>query len=451
MVKKHLNLAITGGGQAGYTAALEAAKKGLNVTLFEPQFLGGTCLNVGCIPTKAYLFHAKEYQTLKKHKANTSITLKNIKEQTFRSIKRSHMAIENSLKKAGVKLVTEKITSFEISNINTATNNYTYDKLILATGTTAQIPNNLDKQKSKSHDFQIPIPESLNYAKNHFTKTVVTNETIFDLESFPKSVTIIGGGVIGVEFAYFFSSFDIPTTIIEYAPHILPDTDKDTCQEIQRLLKRKKVILLENTSVTKITSDKKIYLNNNTALNTDIILIATGRSPNIPQTSLTMELTKLGYLAVNEYYQTNYDNIYAIGDINGQSLYAHSAADQAEQLIDYLINGTKPIQKTIPSVIYTDPSFSSIGITSNQITDKHQIKKISFGFSGKAQAEGHSQGWIKTITLENQLKGCQIFGYNGEELLPLLTYAIDYEVPLSQLRAIIYAHPTYSELLKEIF
>lgn len=435
---ENYDIAIIGCGTAGYEAALAAAKAGLSTIIFEDKYIGGTCLNVGCIPTKAYLYKAKQFQLLNKLKVESSkeelFSMPSISRSTQRIITRSQRAMENNLKKHEVTIAKESVSNLNSETITTTEgNNYCFNKLILASGSSPFIPSLFQDQLSNPR--------------------VYTNENIFSLESFPESITIVGGGVIGVEFAFFFSSFGIHVDILELAPSILPVIDSDLAQEAKKLLKRKKVKIHENIWISELGDNLSVTLSDDSVISNKIIFVATGRKANIPKHSVDLHLSTSGFIETNSCYQTNISNIYAIGDINGKSLLAHSASNQAFQLIDYITHSTTPIEKIIPSVIYINPSLSSVGLNEKDIGNNSSIKvtKIPYGLSGKAQAEENTEGWIKLITKGRILLGCHIFGPNGEDLLPICTLAIDQKLDIKDLANTIYAHPSYCELLKEAF
>ncbi|MDD5455513.1 MAG: NAD(P)/FAD-dependent oxidoreductase [Candidatus Margulisbacteria bacterium] len=417
------DIAIIGGGPAGYEAALAAGKYGLKSLLVEGKSIGGTCLNVGCIPTKTYLHKAKTYDLIRKN-INTSpelsefSSLKNIKNSAQRVIKRMQLGMETSLKANNVVYVKENVVGFDAATLITdQKNKFWFKNLIIATGTRPFIPEPL--------------------MNNNF----YTNENIFELEELPASISIIGGGAIGVEFAFFFSLLNVPVTLYETAPSILAYFDNDLIEEVRKLLKRQKVKILENT-----TPDMA-------SLKKGIVLVATGRKAWFPETRLNLKLTTRGYIKTNANFQTDTQNIFAIGDVNGLSLLAHSAADQGHQVLNYIAKKTVPKNKVIPGVIYTSPSITTIGLREKDITQKnlYKIIKINFGLSGKSQAEDQTNGWVKVITQKNILKGCQIFGHNSEDLIPLCSLAVEKEVPLEQFAELIYPHPSYCEVLRDAF
>ncbi len=429
------DIAILGCGPAGADAALKLAKGGKKVVVFEANKIGGTCLNVGCIPTKAYLYKAKTYELIKKHSLPPSLA--EIQAPTQRLLKRSALAIEKKFTDNNITLIKEKVIHFSDTSLETQSGNtFAFQQLILASGTQPFIPNVFKN------------------ISNH--PQVFTNENIFSLETFPTSLTIIGGGAIGIEFAFFFSAFNVAVTLIEAAPNILPNLDDDLVKEVKQLLKIRKVKLLEGALVTTATATQSLSLEVAQEakplqiIESSHLLLATGRSVNLPQHNQNITVSAKGFVQTNDFFQTNLKNIFALGDINGRHLLAHAASHQAEWLAEYLLgHSPAPYSALVPNVIYSIPSISSLGISQKEATQDFIISKTSYNLSGKAQAENNSEGWIKLISKEKVLYGAQIFGYNSEDLLPLLSFAIANQVKLTELTKLIFPHPSYCELLKE--
>jgi dihydrolipoamide dehydrogenase len=413
-------LIIIGAGPGGYEAALTAKKIGIKTLLIEKNEIGGTCTNSGCIPTKSYLA-----------KVNQLETLTAIQQATQRTLRRNRMAMMSQLKNSCITYLNDTVLDIDKNSIITTNNGEIhFDKLILATGSSAK---------------WLPLFKEL---KND--DRVVTNETIFNLTNKPESLTIIGGGVIGVEFAFFFSKLGTKVTLIEIAPAILPEISPSLQKEAKQLLKRNKVTILENCAIKTINkASLTITTNEGKEVLCEHLLLATGRTVHLPTNNLALEY---GFITTSPTFQTSSPNTYAIGDCNGKSLLAHSAADQGEQLVGYLFNNKEVILKAIPQVIYTSPPLVSIGLTLPQVKEMKRdflVTKVPYGFSGKAQAEDETKGWIELYTnSDKKLLGAQGSGKNLDDLLPLLALAIDGKVTLKDLSSIIFPHPSYAELIK---
>ena len=416
------NTVIIGGGPAGHELALRLGRNGQNVTLIESTHMGGTCLNVGCIPTKAYLAKAKLAKTLRKLKIDIStmstLGLDSLQQTTFRTIGRLRLAMEQSLLAVGVSVISDTVKSLEEGFV-TLTSGITipYDIGVLATGTTPWIPSGLEAYMTRPN--------------------VYTNETIFSMVSWPKNITIIGGGAIGVEFAFIFSALGTTVTLIEVAPSILGQLEPDLAKEVKRQLKLQRVMILEGVS----NIEDHITL-------PEAVLIATGRQARCPNTHLPISRSTKGFINTNESFQTSHPHWYAIGDINGKSLLAHAANDQAAQLAEFFIHGKIPIEKPIPSVVYSLPAVASVGLRSNEKPEGAIITNTSYSVLGKAHMEEASEGWVRLIHHHDQLLGFHGFGAVIEDLIPLIQLAIQEKLSLKMLATLVAPHPSYGEILK---
>jgi len=413
---------IIGGGPAGHELALRLGRHGQPVTLIESTHMGGTCLNVGCIPTKAYLAKAKLAKTLKNLKLDittiSSLALEAIRSNTFRTIGRLRIAMEQDLQRVGVKVIYNTVIQIDNSNITLAGGiTVPYDRGVLATGTTPWIPSSLQAAYSSQ-------------------KNIYTNETIFSLTSIPKTITIVGGGAIGVEFAFIFSTLGSKVTLVEVTPSILGNFEPDLSKEVKRQLKLSRVNVLEGA-----TLKEELLL-------AEVMLVATGRQPRLPEHMLPFKFTQKGYIETSSTYQTSQPHWFAIGDINGRSLLAHAANDQAAQLADFFIHDKQPVEKPIPSVVYSLPAVASVGLRSNEKPEGAIITNTSYNVLGKAHMEDSSEGWVRLIHKNDQLLGFHGFGVVIEDLVPLVQFAIQDKTPLSQLATLVAPHPSYGELLK---
>jgi dihydrolipoamide dehydrogenase len=432
------DLVVIGGGPAGNEIVAFFAKKGLKTLIFEQKAFGGTCLNVGCIPSKGYLHRAKLISELSSNKIafakdSSYFFLEDLQKFTQRTINRMSLAIEKRLMDRNVEIKKEKVAFLSKDYlISSSKEKIFFKKLILATGTFPRIPE------------QLLGIESL--------PNVFTNESIFNLQKMPESMTIVGGGVIGVEMAYFFASFGVPVTIIEGMSTILSFFDNDLILEIKKILKRKKVNIIENEKIIQANQQLEIKLNTGEIVKSQSILIATGRLANIPDNDLNLDKISNGYLKVNECFQTSQDNIYAIGDVNGISLLAHSAADQSKQLCHYLLENRKiEHDRVVPSIVYTSPSLASVGIREKDTNEEYVVKKLSYSWLGRAHLEKETEGIMKIIFKDDIIVGAHIVGAYAEEIIAMMGLAVQEKMSKDILRRLIIAHPTYSELFMELF
>ncbi|KPK43047.1 MAG: hypothetical protein AMJ78_00350 [Omnitrophica WOR_2 bacterium SM23_29] len=424
------DVAIIGAGWAGFNAAREARKLGLNVALIEKDEIGGTCLNRGCIPTKALIQSAKIYSLSKKStKFGVEITDSKI---NFPEIQKRKQTIVNQLCK-GMQSMLKDITYMKgeaqfISNEELSVGNDTIKAkyTIVATG---------------SKPIQIP-------GISFDGKKVLSSNNLLNLDNLPQSLLIIGGGVIGCEFASLFSILGTEVIIVELMPQLLPQEDKEIAKKLEVSLKKKGIKISTSTDAKTVKLD-----------NYELVLLCIGRAPDLGGLYLTgigVELEKTR-IVTTEYLNTNIPNIFAAGDCTGGKLLAHFAAHQGEIAAR---NIAKPRHSQamepylIPNCIFTDPEIASIGITEEEAKKKGielESSKFDFLGSGMARILDEAEGFIKIISDKktNDILGASIIGPKATELIGIMTVALQSRMKLSQLRNIIFAHPTLSESIQE--
>ena len=433
----HYDLIVIGGGPAGNEVASYAIHKGWKVAIIEERAFGGTCLNVGCIPSKGYLHRAKLVSELKRHRIsyeedNKYFSLEDLQTFSERTINRMASGIEQRLVAKGIEAIKEKVTHFSKNNLETSTGKQIgFDKLVIACGTKPAFPGILKDIKEYPN--------------------VYTNENIFQLKEFPKSMTIIGGGAIGVEMAYFFSSFGVAVDLLEALPSILAYYDEDIVIEAKKMLKKKRVNILEGVQAVSVSEELSVDLSNGNTLKNECILVATGRKLELPETDIGFGKDLRGFLKVNDSFQTTIENIYAIGDANGISLFAHSATDQGKQLGRLFLKGT-PVdhERVIPSVVYTSPSIASVGLREKDAKGC-VVKKLPYDQLGRAHIEKETEGFMKIIFKDEVIVGAHIIGAYAEEIISLMCLAVQEKMTVASLKRLIIAHPTYGELFIEAF
>ncbi len=434
----HYDLVVIGGGPAGNEVASYVIHKGWKVAIIEERAFGGTCLNVGCIPSKGYLHRAKLVSELKRHRIvyeedSKYFSLEDLQSFSQRTISRMSLGIEQRIVAKGIDVYKEKVTRFSKNNLETASGKeISFDRLVLACGTKPAFPGILKGLKDKPN--------------------VYTNENIFQLQAFPKSMTIIGGGAIGVEMAYFFSSFGVAVDLLEAMPSILSYYDDDIVTEAKKMLKKKRVNISEGVQAVSISEDLAVELSNGETLKNECVFIATGRKLELPETDTNLIKDSRGFIKVNDSFQTSEDNIYAIGDTNGLSLFAHSATDQGKQLGRFLLNGT-PVDhdRVIPVVVYTSPAIASVGIREKDAKEGYVVKKLLYEWLGRANIEKETEGFMKIIFKGEVLVGAHIIGAYAEEIIAVMNLAIQEKMTLSSFKRLVLAHPTYGELFIEGF
>jgi len=424
------DLAIIGAGWAGFSAAQEAKKLGLKVILIEKDEIGGTCLNRGCIPTKTLIQSAKVHSLFKKSaKFGIEITDSKI---NFSEIQKRKEAIVKQLGK-GMQSMLGDITFLKgvaqfisTEELLVGENKIKAKYIIIATGS-----------------------KPIELADLKFDgKKIISSDDILNLNSIPDLLLIIGGGVIGCEFASLFSILGTEVTIVELMPQLLPQEDKEIAKKLEALFKKKGIKVNTNTDA------KTINLGNY-----ERVLLSIGRTPEIKN----LNLEKIGIqteknkIVTNEYMNTNIPNIFAAGDCTGGKLLAHLAAHQGVTAVKniYQPGHSKQIEPhLIPNCIFTEPEIASIGITEEEAKNKgieSKTSKFDFLGSGMARILDETEGFIKIVSdkITDDILGASIIGPKATELIGIVTLAIQTHLKLSQLQNTIFAHPTLSESIQE--
>ncbi len=438
------DLAIIGGGPAGYTAAEKAAKNGLSVILFEKDRIGGTCLNRGCIPTKCLIHSSQLYKNIQsgfKH----GIEVENCNYDYTQMLKRKNevvdslrSSIEKMMKKEKVTIVNQHARICENNIIKTATDSYQAENILIATGSTVA------KAFIRGIDKAITSDEIL--------------EHDFNLKD---SYIIIGGGIIGVELATVLLNLNKQVTILEMADQIVFNMDREISQKLTLSLKKQGCSVLTKTKVMEINlqGDEKnvTYLDRNdqeTTISAQEVIVATGRKANTDDLfeNMTIEIDK--GIVTDENYQTSIDNIYAVGDVrNGNIQLAHIAIAQGENVIDVILNRKKTIsEKTIPNCIYTNTEIASVGLSESEAKNNGfntYTRKILTGANAKCLIEDSENGYIKLVfDADNDvLIGAQLLCNDATNIVAELALAIENKLTLAQIKKTIHPHPTVVEMI----
>lgn len=449
------DLLIIGGGPGGYIAAIYGAKHGLNVTLVEKDTLGGTCLNVGCIPTKALVKSAEVCQTIKnrdefglKLDGDLYVDMEKIINRKDEVKDRLVAGVEFLMKKNKIQVLKGE-ASFQ-SNKSVIVNgdsryNIEFKDVIIATGS----------RISRINIPGIDLPFVMN-------STEALSST--DL---PSSITIVGGGVIGMEFAFIYRNLGVEVNIIEYMDRLLTMVDKDVSREIKKACKKAAITIVNSAKVLRIESNDKGYANvvyedkkGEQIIESEKVLIAIGREPNMEKLSIEntdVLLNENGRgIAVNEYMKTNVDHIYGIGDVTNIIQLAHVASHQGIVAIDNILGNHRSIDyKAVPNVIFTSPEIATVGLTEEQCIVQdldYTVSKVSYMSNGKALTMKQTEGFIKLIkdNTNNTILGCSIVGADASSLISTLTLAISSGVTEEELRETIFPHPTTSEVIHEV-
>lgn len=419
------DIIIIGSGPAGYTAAIEASDKKLSVALIEkhPDRIGGVCLNEGCIPLKGYLHYSKNISDCNE-----------IRNTVTKKLSTLRKGLLSRLESPGIDIIygTARFTSNTEISIN--------------------------EQKLKANNFIIATGSSpLQIFKN---KSVHQSEKLFELSSNPGKVLIIGGGVIGCEYASFFSNLGSAVTIVEVLDSILFNEDKETVRTLVREFKKKKILIYSGSSLITISDTNDVLIQKgDTEINEkyDLIIEATGRKPNTESLGIEeagIELLDNRFIRVNSNYQTSKKNIYAIGDCIDTPMLAFTAYREAECVIQHIAE--KPVAlpdySILPNLVFSMPQVGSIGINEDMAREK-QISfikyKCFFKTIGKAVVEGKDTGFLKLITYNNLLIGASAIGDDIADIINELSVIISNRIPIDDILNSWHIHPSYSEIILE--
>ena len=443
------DVAIIGGGPAGYTAAERAGAAGLSTVLFEKNALGGVCLNEGCIPTKTLLYSAKVFDTAKNGAKyaigaeNVSVDLPKVIARKNKVVKKLVAGIRMKMKEHAVETI-EGIAEIKgraadgTITITCGDQSYEAAHLIICTGSEAIIP---------------PIP-GLN------TTEYWTSREALQAKELPASLVIIGGGVIGMEFASFFNSMGTEVHVVEMLDEILTGMDKELGAQLRAEYTKKGVKFYLGHKVTAVNgADVSVEKDGKTfTLQGEKVLLSVGRRPvtnGFGLESLAVEMFRNG-VKVNGQMQTSLPNVYACGDITGYSLLAHTAVSEAEVAVRHITGkNTSPMSyKAIPGVVYTNPEFAGVGATEEQLQAEEKaytVKKIPMAFSGRFVAENEmGNGVCKVILSEDEtVIGAHLLGNPSSELVVIAGIAIERGMKATELASFVFPHPTVAEILKE--
>ena len=440
-------LAIIGGGPAGYTAAEKASKAGKDVVLFEQNAVGGTCLNVGCIPTKSLLYGAKQYYNAT-HAQKYGVTAENVVFDYAAMQKRKTIVVRKLV--AGIKqrLNNEHCTlvagaasvvsrTDELVTIQCGEQTYEAENLLICTGSTNFVP---------------PIPGIKdNPAVWDSTDALAATEL-------PKSIIIVGGGVIGMEFATLYHELGVPVTVIEAMPTILPNLDQEVVSILLEKYKKAGITILTSTKVEsldggKVTANGEVY-------EAEKVLVSVGRRANLQglEALNDLELNR-GAIIIDDFCKTNLPNVYAAGDVTGKIMLAHVAARQAEVCIGRLLKQI-PLQRiaynAIPSVVYTNPEIASVGITEQQAESMSiptEVRKLPMTFSGRFMAENEGETGLCKMVVDaknHSVLGVHMIGNPCSEFVAAASFAVRMGYTTAEFQQVVFPHPTVSEILHEI-
>jgi len=437
------DLIIIGAGPGGYEMAAEAAQHGLQVTIVERDLLGGTCLNRGCIPTKALCRNAEVVNLL--HEASQwGITTGDVRfdykpvfERKEAVVKQLRDGVEMLMGQPGITVVHGEAAFKDAHTITVNGEEYTADNIVIATGSAPR---------------GLPIQGD---------NLAMTSDDILAMQQLPASLCIVGGGVIGMEFAGVFNSFGVEVTVIEYCKEILPPFDKDVAKRLKTVLSKRGVKIITQAAVNGIQQGDNNLLNvtfdlkgKPQSVTAEKVLMSVGRQPVLPQGIENVGVTvgRRG-IEVDDNMCTSVKGIYAIGDVNGRCMLAHAATAQGMRALNHIMGKNDDIRLDIvPSAVFTVPELAMVGLTEEQCQAQGldvTVKKSFFRSNGKAVAMNETDGLLKMIVDNNtrRIVGCHICGAHAADLIQEVVTAINADTTIDVLARSIHGHPTLSEVV----
>ena len=426
-----MRLLIIGGGPGGYETAVEAAKRGLEVTLISEGPLGGTCLNEGCIPTKTFCHYAELIEQNIKAGLDCKPSFAAAAERKQAVVEQLRSGIDMLLK--NVQVVQGRAEFKDSKTVICNGQEYSADKIIIATGSVSA---------------SLPIPGA---------ESCLTSKEILDLTEVPESLCVIGGGVIGLEFASIFRSFGSEVTVLEFCPGILPRFDVDLAKRLKQSLSRRGINIEVQAQVTRIDGNTVTYIKKEKefTVQADKVLMAVGRRPNTEGLNLEavgVDYTRKG-ITVNERFETSVPGIYAIGDVTGGIMLAHAATYQGLHALNGICGLDDSIRfDLIPAAVFTMPEVATVGMTEEQCKEQNldvRCLKSFYRANGKAVSMDETDGYCKLIVSENGvILGAHLMGAHASDLIHEIAAVMNINGTLEQLRYVIHAHPTLSEVLQ---
>lgn len=447
------DLIVIGGGPGGYLAAERAAHAGLKTLLFEKNSLGGVCLNEGCIPSKALLNSAKTYLHAK-HASMYGVNTENVAVDQAKVIARKRKVVKTLVSGVGAKMRQHKVTVVKEEatidgkcadgfKVKSASGIYTGKKLIIATGSSAAVP---------------PIPG----VKENLGDFVYTNREVLELTQIPEKFTVIGGGVIGLEMAAYYAAVGSKVTVVEMLDHIAGPTDREISTRLQKELEAMGITFLLGHACEKVEPGK-VYVKApdgaQKVIEANKVLLSIGRRANymnIGLETIGVKTDRPG-IVTDAMCRTNVPDVYAIGDVNGHHMLAHTAYREAEVAVNTIL-GKKDYMRyhANPSVIYTMPEVASVGLTEQECKEKGrevEIKKLSMMYSGRFVAENEGADGLCKIIVDKKTRlilGIHLIGAYAGEMIWGGAQMLETQLRVNDARQIIFPHPTVSEIVREV-
>ena len=452
-------LAIIGGGPAGYTAAEIASKAGKDVVLFEQTALGGTCLNVGCIPTKTLLYGAKQYYNTK-NAAKYGVTTSDVSFDYAKMAQRKTKVVRKLV--AGIK---QRLNNEHCTVVSGAAE--------VVSRTDEKVVIRCNEQEFEAENLLI-CTGSVNFVPP--ISGVQDNPAVWDstaalaATALPESIVIVGGGVIGMEFATLYHELGVPVTVIEAMPTILPNLDQEVVGILREKYQKAGINILTETKVLALQGNE-VQTTNGT-FSAERILISVGRRANLQGLDALSDLElNRGAIVVDDFMKTNLPNVYAAGDVTGKIMLAHVASRQAEVAVGRMLKQL-PLQRiaynAIPSVVYTNPEIACVGMSEQEVSrfyqdmegksaeevrDKYEVRKLPMTYSGRFVAENEGETGLCKMLIDKRQQtvlGVHMIGNPCSEFVAAASFAVRMGYTVPEFKQVVFPHPTVSEILKEV-
>ena len=452
---ENFDVAIIGGGPGGYVAAIRAAQLGLSTVCVEyAKTLGGTCVNIGCIPSKALLTSSEHYEFARLHAAAHGVKTSGVELDLGTMLKRKDDVVAQNTKGIEFLFRKNKITwakgrgtlkagnVVDVAGEDGKTTSYQAKHVIIATGS---------------------VPVELPFLKFDEDR-VLSNDGALRIPEVPKQLVVIGGGIIGLELGSVWRRLGAKVTVVELTPTILPGTDHEVVKEADKIFRKQGLDLRVGTKVTGARVEKDRVLvdidaNGKTeTLEADRVLVSVGRKPSlqgIDAKALGLNVGQRGELVVDDQLRTNLPNVYAIGDAVGGKLLAHKAEEEGVVAAEVIAGHKARMDyRSMPAVVYTWPEIATVGLSEQEVKDsgrKFKVGKFPFSANGRARSMNETSGFVKFIADADtdELLGCHIIGANASELIQEVVLAFEYRGSSEDIGITVHSHPTLSEVVKE--
>lgn len=453
MTDKKYKIAIVGSGPGGYVAAIRAGQLGADTVLIEKEALGGTCLNWGCIPTKAFVRSAELFADIQDAKSfgikveNAEVDFPAVVKRKDKIVNRLVKGIDHLIKRNNVERINGTASFIDKNHLQVENDEETIEieaeNIIIATGSKAS---------------QLPIPGA-------DLEGILDSRAALEMEELPKSMVVVGGGIIGMEFAFIFRNFGVDVTVVEYLDQLVTGVDKDVASELNRSARRRRITVktgAEVKEIEKTDSGYKVFYQQkgkDKSVKAEKVLMAVGRRPyhkGLKAENAGVEVSdKRGAIKVNKKMETNIDGVYAIGDVTDEVLLAHIASHQGVIAVENIMGRNKEIDySAVPGAIFSSPEIGTVGLTEAEAEEKgidYKVGTFPFAASGKVMAMGEREGKVKIIAEKETEKiiGAALIGIEASDLIAELTLAVNLGLTAEDLTETIHAHPTTAEVIHE--